>query len=156
MEKKKRKTRRDKGGFHPSMIGNKNACGWGRPLRFETVEDMEKGIEEYINDCINNNKKMTYTGLATALGTWKDVLNDYITGKHDKDGKCFSYPLKKVKNIIEAQVEDLLLEKGHSGSIFWLKNFGWKDKFEHDVELKGCAYTLPSKQAVEAHAVETE
>ena len=123
----------------------------GRPLKFETPEEMQIIIDEYFNSCepeiikINDEimrdskglpiYKMnppTITGLALHLGfESRQSIYDY------EDRKEFSYTMKTAR----LKCENFLESHGISGeippsiSIFMLKNYGWTDKQE--IEHKG-------------------
>jgi len=124
---------------------NKNPVG--RPRKFGSPKQLETTINEYFENTPQN--EYSVTGLALVIGS-KQLIQDY----EKREG--YEEIIARAKLLVENSYELSLRKYGRSGDIFALKNFGWKDKFEHDVELKGCAYTLPLKQAVEAHAVETE
>jgi hypothetical protein len=115
----------------------------GRPPIFATAEEMQLKIEEYFDSCWVDkvseatdkdgkctmstvhyqNRPYTIMGLALHLGMGRETLCQY-----SKDGE-FSDIVKRAKQKVEMAVEELLLEKGHSGSIFWLKNHaGYTDK----------------------------
>ncbi len=95
----------------------------GRPLRYETSEDLERAISSYFED---NPERPTVTGLAYDLGfTSRQSLYDY------KEREEFSYTIKKAILKIESIHEANLFNGASSGSIFWLKNRDWTDKQEH-------------------------
>jgi hypothetical protein len=97
-----------------------------RPAKWEDPEAFEKAVDEYFSMEIRH----TWTGLAIHLGfESRQSLEDY----KKKDG--FSYPIKKALLQIEANYEDGLWGKNPAGSIFALKNFGWRDK--HEIEQSG-------------------
>lgn len=123
--------------------------GAGRPLKFKTVQELEKKIEEYYKTCWRSKRDMfgniikdketgdivleqfkpyTITGLAVFLGTTRETLMDYE--KNDK----YSYTIKAAKEVCHAYAEEaLFVGKNPSGAMFNLKNnFGWKDKTEVD------------------------
>ena len=117
----------------------------GRPLKFATVKELRKKIENYFKSITytkplldENNIPIknglgeeiqqvlysippTVTGLAIYLGTGRSTLMDY-----QRDDK-FSNTIKDAKNLIEEQYERRLVNRGNSGDIFALKNFGWVD-----------------------------
>lgn len=94
----------------------------GRPLKFETVEQLQKAIDSYFEYCDNTDEPYMITGLALHLDTSRNVLMDY-------EGKdAYSNTIKKAKLRVEKAYEQRLVEKARSGDIFALKNFGWVDK----------------------------
>jgi hypothetical protein len=46
----------------------------------------------------------------------------------------FGYTVKKARQLIEKEYEEQLTCGNTVGAIFALKNFGWRDTFEHRVE----------------------
>lgn len=111
----------------------------GRPLKFESVKQMQNAIDLYFLSCTDpedENKyirPLTITGLANALDTTRDLLIDYA----EKDE--FSDTIKRAKGKIHQYVEEYLFNgKNQTGAIFNLKNnYGWKDKTEQDLTTGG-------------------
>lgn len=107
----------------------------GRPLKFQTVEELQSMIDFYFEN--TPKEEWTITGLALALDTHRSVLIDYGSGKYDKEDREFSNTVKKAKLKVENGYEIDLKKYGRSGTIFALKNFDWKDKTETDVTSGG-------------------
>jgi hypothetical protein len=101
----------------------------GRPLKFKTVEEMQEKIDAYF--AVTPIRQLTITGLALALDTDRVTLIDYE--KRDE----YSNAVKTAKTRIENAYELTLRERGSSGDIFGLKNFGWTDKTETDYTSNG-------------------
>jgi hypothetical protein len=99
----------------------------GRPLLFESKEKLQEKIDAYFD--VTDENEYTITGLALALDTSRKVLCEYA----NKDE--YSNTIKKAKTRVEHSYELTLRRKGDSGSIFGLKNFGWKDKQEVTMDL---------------------
>lgn len=100
----------------------------GRPLKFTSAKQLERKVHEYFNSCDTSEKKYTITGLAISLGLTRKQLIEY------QERETFKNVINGAKAIIEAQVEEILLSgKAQAGSIFWLKNQGWSDKQEIEV-----------------------
>lgn len=151
----------------------------GRPLKFESVEVLKKKINDYFNACDPHTKMMrvidghdreggalykdqevmtpqipyTITGLARALGTTRDVLLDYESGKYDEkaddfdeSGERFSNAIKDAKLRVQQNAEELLMSgMPATGPIFWLKNnAGWRDKSEVDHTSDGKRIESPA------------
>lgn len=95
----------------------------GRPAKWEDPEAFDRAVDEYFAD---DTIYHTWSGLALHLGfESRQSLEDY----KKKDG--FSYPIKKALLRIESQYEmAAMINKNAAGPIFALKNFGWKDKQE--------------------------
>lgn len=105
----------------------------GRPLKYKSVEDMQRDIDKYFEECDEKGKPYTVSGLAYALNTTRRTLLDY----QEKDE--FSHTIKKAKTKIELFNEELLYSKEAPtvGVIFNLKNnYGWKDKQEIEADVK--------------------
>ncbi len=99
----------------------------GRPLKFQSVEELEKRIDAYFKD--ENNKPYTITDLAV----WLDCDRRTLTNYEEKDK--FFPTIRKAKTKIEASIEKgaLLGVFNPTFSIFNMKNnFGWQDKQEID------------------------
>lgn len=140
--------------------GNKYAVGnnGGRPPMYSNVEEFdnevndyfdiwikgEKGEEEFNVEIDGNNKTLkrevwirdpeppTITGLALYLGfANRKALFDY--GLKDE----FSNSVKRAKARVENSYEKNLYNNGSAGSIFALKNFGWKDERSIDHTTQG-------------------
>lgn len=104
----------------------------GRPLKYQSVEDMQRDIDKYFAECDEKQKPYTVSGLAYSLGTTRRTLIDY----EEKD--AFSHTIKSAKAKIEMFNEELLYSKDVSttGVIFNLKNnYNWKDKQEIEADL---------------------
>ena len=124
-----------------NLTDSKKVSVMGRPLKYPTPQHLADVIEEYLNS--TDIEKWTVTGLCLAIGTPKQVLNDYEKREGYKD------VVKLAKLHIEHSYELSLRLDGGSNNIFALKNFGWTDKQETiDIEDEsGKAYTI---QIVEA------
>lgn len=121
----------------------------GRPRIYESLEELEQAIEDYFfpeQDIIGVSgyptgekkkiriSKPSVTGLALALGfADKTTLYEY------RDRPEFSYPIKRSLTMIEQWHEERLSENSVAGAIFALKNMGWKDKTETDLNHSGTA-----------------
>lgn len=98
----------------------------GRPLIFETPEKLKEAINTYLKD----NKRPTLAGLALALDIDRQTLYNYA-----KREQYFDI-VKKARDTVEAIYEERLVwDNAPTGTIFALKNMGWKDKTE--TELSG-------------------
>ena len=111
----------------------------GRPLKFESVEEMEKLINAYFESCFKEDAEtgeveqiepFTVTGLALAVGTDRKGLCEYAEREE------FSNTIKKAKAFIENYAEkSALTSRNPAGAIFILKNHGWSDT--QKLELTG-------------------
>lgn len=104
----------------------------GRPLKYSNVEELQKAIDYYFDNCNEENEPITITGLALALDTTRETLCEY--GERDE----FVDTIKKAKLRVQNAYEKRLVRRGNAGDIFALKNFGWKDKqeVENSIEIR--------------------
>lgn len=104
---------------HKFSVGNNG----GRPVNYESEEELINKCEEYFQYIEDNNEKATLTGLALYLGfASRQSLYDY-----EKTEK-FSYIIKRAKTFVEHEYEKALQGDKPTGPIFALKNMGWRDR----------------------------
>lgn len=99
----------------------------GRPLKFQSVQELQERIDSYFSECEEKEKVVSVTGLALYLDTSRETLLDY------QEKPEFSDAIKKAKLRCENWVEEGALSNkvNATSAIFNLKNnFGWKDKQE--------------------------
>ncbi len=105
----------------------------GRPLAFETPEDLQEAIDAYlgpngdawvlVDPELPKVFQPTMSGLAIALGVDRRTLTNYA----ERDE--FFPAIKKARMMVEMALEQHLYGKNVTGAIFNLKNnFGWTDK----------------------------
>lgn len=98
----------------------------GRPAVYSDPGKLQADIEEYFAQ----DGKKTITGLAYHLGfESRQSFYDY----EERDG--FSYIIKRARLKVENGYEENLQGTTPAGSIFALKNMGWKDN--NRTELTG-------------------
>lgn len=91
----------------------------GRPSHYTDPGQLEAAIQEYF---AGTEGKKTITGLAYHLGfESRQSLYDY-----EQKGD-FSYIIKRARLRVEIMYEENLQGQQCVGSIFALKNMGWKD-----------------------------
>lgn len=106
----------------------------GRPLKFSTAQEIEEQAESYFAECTAKEQPITITGLCLALGTFRDVLIDYESGKYDEQDPGFSNAIKRAKLRCENYAEkQVFTGKNPAGAIFALKNYGWSDKIQQEL-----------------------
>ena len=97
----------------------------GRPRIYQSVEEIDEVIEDYKTQCFIDAKRPTVTGATIHLGFCdKTTLYDY------RDREEFSHSIKSLLLFVENGYEQALHGNSVTGSIFALKNMGWKDKSE--------------------------
>lgn len=93
----------------------------GRPLRYETEQELIEAIQDYFN----TETKPTLSGLAYHIDLSRQTLYDY------KKGNKYSYIINKAKEAVESIYEQRLLYSDKpTGVIFALKNMNWTDRQE--------------------------
>lgn len=101
-------------------------------LKYKDEKDLEKGIEEYFEDCKKREKPYTMSGLALWLGITRKTLLNYSY-------KEKFYPLvKKAKEKVQAQIEENSLDGTFNTTfaIFSLKaNYKWDDGNKVEVNI---------------------
>lgn len=97
-----------------------------KPLKFQSVEELQKKIDEYFDSCNEESEPITITGLALALDTSRETLCNY-----EEKAEYFD-TIKRAKLRVQHAYEKRLVRRGNGGDIFALKNFGWVDKQEVD------------------------
>lgn len=96
----------------------------GRPRAFNSVEEIERKIEKYKEYLRKEDKPPTMAGLAYFLGVDRQTLYNY------KKEQEFFGTIKKYRDWILLNIEEQCITKGHGGSIFLAKNYGYTDKQE--------------------------
>ena len=100
----------------------------GRPLAYDSPEKLLEAITGYFAQ----ETKPTLAGLALALGIDRSTLYNYA----DRDE--FFHIIKKARETVESIYEKRLIwDNSPTGVIFALKNMGWKDKTETDMNVNG-------------------
>ncbi len=108
----------------------------GRPPKYDTPEQLQDKIDEYIKG--DDKDKLTITGLCLHCG-FESRQSFYAYEQKEK----FSYTIKRSRLFIENAYEKRLQDRNPTGSIFALKNLGWTDKQEIDHTTKGDKIELP-------------
>jgi hypothetical protein len=110
----------------------------GRPLKFQTVEDLQAAIDAFFDSIAEPRvigetiyqEPATITGLALALGLSRQALCNYEVREEFVD--TVKTAKLRCENYAERQ---LFIGKSATGPIFALKNFGWSDA--QDINLGG-------------------
>lgn len=129
-------------------FGNLFALGLdnsGRPPIYDDPEILKNKCEQYFIECLENEEKITITGLALYLGFCsRGTIYEYEKKKE------FSDVIKRAMMVVENSYEKLT-EKNPTGAIFILKNMGWSDKQEHDHTSKGEAINISPIQWIDGN-----
>jgi hypothetical protein len=134
-------------------FGNQYALGnhGGKPPFFSSPQEMEQKIKEYFDYVDAENEKgnldtppsyepPTISGLMLYLG-FSDLVSllDY-----EKKSEEYAILIKRAKAIVMKIHEHRLSGTTPTGSIFWLKNFGWKDTQQMDLTNNGNSFNTLS------------
>lgn len=111
----------------------------GRPLKFTNVDDLWQSAMEYIKQRQEEKKPITLSGIAYALDVCTQTLINYT----EKDE--FFAPIKRLRQIVEMSYEDNLHSPGCTGTIFALKNLGWKDTQDINQNNTGAPQVIVTK-----------
>ena len=109
--------------------------------KITSAKDIDEIAERYFNECIEEGKYPTVSGLAFELGMERKTLLRYenaidtgeLVNLDDSVKLEIRNAIKRHKAYIEGQYEDKLLNDARSpiGTLFTLKNnYGWVDKQE--------------------------
>lgn len=108
--------------------------------KFNNTDEMELLIEDYFQDCAELGLRPTIRGLAGALGTSYNTLNDWENGSRDAQlGPSCSVIIKNAKQFIAEYDEVLALEGIDNPILFMFRSknyYGMKDKTELEVAPK--------------------
>ena len=100
-------------------------------MKFLYSKGLQKRIDAYFAECEKTGEPLTVTGLALALDTSRETLLNY----QKRDG--YGDIVRRAKMRIENAYEKRLIARGNGGDVFALKNFGWRDKAEREIEING-------------------
>jgi len=120
-------------------------AGKGNPRKYKNVEELQKGIDAYFEECDAKGEPYTVTGLALALDIDRSTLLRYEK-EFEED---YRVTVKKAKTKVENNIEkfSMMGKYNPTMSIFNLKNnFGWKDKYETDQTIKAEVVELTLEQ----------
>jgi hypothetical protein len=116
--------------------------GTGRPLKFTTVEDLEKQCNDYFEKMDTEKRPYTVSGLALALKTSRNTLLDY------EERTDYSNTIKEAKDKVLNYAEERLYgDKQVAGVIFNMKNnFGDTDKLDINADVNNNVSDLTEEQ----------
>ena len=102
----------------------------GRPLKFQSVSELQKRIDEYFIDRDSTGKPYTITGLAL----WLDASSRECLLNYQEKDDYFDTITRAKLRCQEYAESQLYTAKSSNGPIFALKNFGWSDTKQIDVQ----------------------
>lgn len=117
----------------------------GRPLLFQTPEDLKKACDKYFARCDEKGKPYTIVGLAEGLGTTRETLSEYrerpefVDILEEARGKCETWLVEQaILNKTSGPFTQFVLKNAH----------GYKDKteVENKTEMKVDFKNLPDDE----------
>lgn len=132
----------------------------GRPVKFQTVKELEAAINKYFSQCNPIDNPPTFTGLARNIGVDRKTLLNY--SKRDE----FFPVISEARLYLEDFIEQKLILEGKAGQIFYAKNnMGYVDKHEVSQTVNNItinvadddvAMRLADRVAQQRHAIEND
>lgn len=132
--------------------GNKFAKGnkGGQPPVFKNADELQSKINSYFTDCPDKKTFITKDGdtieipAITVCGLAEHLGFESRQSMYDYEKKEeYSYIIKRARLKVEKNYEQNLQYKDATGSIFALKNMGWKDKTETELTGKDGSALIP-------------
>jgi hypothetical protein len=115
----------------------------GRPCKFQDIDEYKNAINNFFDECDVKGEPYTITGLALALDTSREVLMDIESQTSAGYTKEFSNATKRAKlrchNYAEKQA---YLARNPAASIFIMKNYGWRDQQDINLNMDGIEITV--------------
>ena len=102
----------------------------GRPLKFQSVEELQKKIDSYFEDREATGKPITVTGLCL----WLDATSREVIMNYQNKDEYTDTLLRAKLRCQEYAESQLYTAKSSNGPIFALKNFGWSDAKQIDIQ----------------------
>ena len=112
----------------------------GRPKLFNTVEELQKLMLTYLENCKTNKPPLmpNRAGLCTEIGISRDSYYEYRKKQEDKSKPDFSDSIKRFEQATENTWVQRLGGNSPTGAIFYLKNAFKEDyKDKHEIENNG-------------------
>lgn len=100
----------------------------GRPPKYKDAKEFDKKVDEYFEYIEEKKLPPTITGATIFLG-FADKMSLYEYARKPD----FTYSVKRVQLAVENAYEMNLHGNNVAGSVFALKNMGWRDKVETEI-----------------------
>lgn len=101
------------------------AITMARKLKFNSAEQFDRKVDQYVKHCNQQDEPLTVPGLALFLG-FADKSSLYQYQKRDG----FEDSVKRARTLIEQYLVKRSMLGNPAGAIFILKNMGYSDKQE--------------------------
>jgi len=102
----------------------------GQPRKFKDAAELQACLDRYKAYLDESGKPPTIAGLAYYTGIDRTTIYNY-----QKDDEYFN-TIKDFRDWIIMTYEEVSIDKGGSGVIFLLKNYGYTDKQETEISGK--------------------
>lgn len=119
-----RKAPAKKAGARATKPRDPNAPKIGRPKKYPTPESFMQAVDDFVTRCKLSDppRPVTWSGLALGMGFHgRRELDGY--GEYDGYKRAYDY----ARTVVECAYEERLCGPNATGSIFALKNMGWRD-----------------------------
>ena len=103
----------------------------GNPAKYKTPKELQDKIDQYFKQCDEKDEPYLITGLAYFLG-FEDRQSIYDYQKNPK----FSCIIKRARLKVESGYEMNMHRNNPTGSIFVLKNMGWRDDHNQNISIE--------------------
>ena len=103
----------------------------GRPKKWDTPEQLQKDVDRYFDYCKEESKPETIAGLAYYTNVDRHTIYNY-----DKKDEYF-HIIKRARERILMGLEETSISKGNAGTIFVMKQYGYKDRHEVENNITG-------------------
>lgn len=103
----------------------------GHGPKYKHANAVANACQAYAEKCAEENKRLTWSGLAAHMGISRRTLDTYKNGEVEKQHPGIPTILEYYRTLMESELEENLTSKGHAtnGIIFALKNHhGWRDE----------------------------
>jgi hypothetical protein len=106
----------------------------GQPKKWETREALQADVDRYFAYCKEEKRPRTIAGLAYYLEVDRQTIYNY-SYKED-----YFDIIKKARNRIMMNLEEEAIINGKAGTIFVMKQYGYKDKQEIEGNVEGALF----------------
>lgn len=117
--------------------------GPGPAKKYPTPEEFDAAVDAYVQECKDEGKPVTWTGLALGMG---------FGGRFNIDQYAhypgFEHSVQRARTIVEHNYELRLHSGSPTGAIFALKNMGWRDDRAMDMTSSDGSMAAPTRIVV--------
>lgn len=117
------------------MARSKGYDNAGQPPKWKSPKELQDKVDEYFKYCEDYEKHPTIAGLAYYTGVSRQTIYNYSY----KDE--FFDIIKKARDYIMMGLEETAIVKGNAGTIFVMKQYGYRDRQEVEANIKASDFT---------------